>query len=426
MPASPARPTLAVIGAGWAGLAAAIEATRGGHRVTLFEMAGQAGGRARSVPHGELLLDNGQHILIGAYTETLRLMREIGLKEQDVLLRRPLQLIAADGAGLQLRRGPAMPAFVGAVWRRSGWSAGDKGSLLVAAAAWAARRFRCEPALSVAQLTKSLSATVRRDLIEPLCVAALNTPAEQASAEVFLRVLRDALFAGAGAADLLLPRVDLSGVFPRQAMAWLAEAGAQLRLLHRAQNLSANGDGWLVDGEPFDAVVLATPPLEAARLASLIAPAWAAQTSALRYEPIVTVYARSDGTRLPAPMLLLQADVDSPAQFVFDRGQLGGPAGLLAFVVSGARPWVERGAQATEAATLQQAQRELHRDLRSPLQLLRTLTEKRATFACTPGLQRPAGLIATGLWAAGDYVHGPYPATLEGAVRAGVAAARKV
>jgi len=55
---------------------------------------------------------------------------------------------------------------------------------------------------------------------------------------------------------------------------------------------------------------------------------------------------------------------------------------------------------------------------------LRTITEKRATFACTPGLRRPAGVIAPGLLACGDYIDGPYPATLEGAVRSGVAAGR--
>jgi len=93
-------------------------------------------------------------------------------------------------------------------------------------------------------------------------------------------------------------------------------------------------------------------------------------------------------------------------------------------VVSGAAAWVERGADACAQAVLAQAQRELR--WASPPRIERVLTEKRATFACTPGLNRPPTLIAPGLVAAGDYVAGPYPATLEGAVRSGTGAAQSL
>jgi predicted NAD/FAD-dependent oxidoreductase len=107
-----------------------------------------------------------------------------------------------------------------------------------------------------------------------------------------------------------------------------------------------------------------------------------------------------------------------PAQFVFDRGQLGGPPGLLAFVVS-----ASTGDRDTlQAQVLKQAQVQLGLSL----QAVQTVVEKRATFACTPGLKRPPSLIAPGLLACGDYVAGPYPATLEGAVRSGVAAAQSL
>ena len=122
-------------------------------------------------------------------------------------------------------------------------------------------------------------------------------------------------------------------------------------------------------------------------------------------------------------MLALRSDDCSPAQFVFDRGQLGGPQGLLAFVVSGAAKWVAQGTQAVATATLQQASAALARHLVGPLELVQVIVEKRATFACTPALARPGATIAPGLFAAGDFVAGPYPATLEGAVRSGVAAA---
>jgi hypothetical protein len=124
-------------------------------------------------------------------------------------------------------------------------------------------------------------------------------------------------------------------------------------------------------------------------------------------------------------MLALSADErDCPAQFVFDHGQLGGHAGLLAFVVSGAQPWLDRGIASTRDATLAQATQALSAQLKAPLRAVRVLTEKRATFRCTPALRRPAGPIAPGLQAAGDYVAGPYPATLEGAVRSAVQAVR--
>lgn len=121
-------------------------------------------------------------------------------------------------------------------------------------------------------------------------------------------------------------------------------------------------------------------------------------------------------------MLALREGPESPAQFVFDHGALGGAAGRFAFVVSGAAAWVERGGCAE--AVLAQARRELA--WKTPPLIDKVLTEKRATFACTPGLARPAAEVAPGLWAAGDYVAGPYPATLEGAVRAGLAAAQGV
>ncbi len=405
----------AVVGGGWAGIAAAVALADAGHDIAVFEMAPQLGGRARSVA-GQPDYDNGQHILIGAYRDSLALMRRLGIDPEQVLKRLPLALPYPGEPGLRLPPGPPLVAFVRGVLAHRGWPLGARLDLLAAAGGWLARGFRCGPRLSVADLCAGLPAVVKRDLVEPLCVAALNTPAPQASARVFLRVLKDALFSGAGSADLLLPRRPLSELLARPATAWL---GDRLRLGCRVQKIEA---GWRVDGEAFDAVVLSGTSVEAARLAADVAPAWSAAAQGLRFEPIITVYLRSPGSALPAPMLALREGPDAPAQFVFDHGQLGGSAGRFAFVVSGAAPWVERGGCAD--AVLAQARRELR--WASPPVVDRVLTEKRATFACTPGLVRPAARIAQGLWAAGDYVDGPYPATLEGAVRAGLAAAQGV
>ncbi|MEQ1683502.1 MAG: hydroxysqualene dehydroxylase HpnE [Burkholderiaceae bacterium] len=418
------RRTVSVIGAGWAGLAAAVEATRRGHEVTLFDMAAQTGGRSRGVDVAGMALDNGQHILIGAYAQTLALMRTVGVDIDQTMLRTPLRITYPEGSGLQLEAGAPLFAFARAVLRLRAWHWPDRLALLAAAGSWALRGFRCDPALTVAQLTRRLPASVRHELIDPLCVAALNTPSSDASAAVFLRVLKDALFSGPGSADLLLPRASLSALLPTPAVRWLEAAGARTVLSQRVNRLAAQGDGWSLDDQVFDRVVLATSAVEAARLTQGFAPAWASTAAALRYEPIVTVYLRSEGARLPEPMLALRADADAPAQFVFDRGQLGGPPGLMAFVISGAQAWVEAGQPATLRATLNQARAVLGAYLPNPLEPVQVLSEKRATFRCTPGLQRSKMQIAPGLHAAGDHVVGPYPATLEGAVRSGIDAVR--
>ena len=148
--------------------------------------------------------------------------------------------------------------------------------------------------------------------------------------------------------------------------------------------------------------------------------AWVQTASALQHEAIATVYAWASQARLPQAMLALHAGSAGPAQFVFDRGQLGGPAGLLAFVVSASAG--ERGALAH--AVLAQAGAQLGL---TDLEVISTVVEKRATFACIPGLLRPGMQPLEAeqrLQVCGDYVAGPYPATLEGAVRSGLAAAR--
>ncbi|QNP59535.1 hydroxysqualene dehydroxylase HpnE [Paenacidovorax monticola] len=424
---------VAIVGAGWAGLAAAIAAVQAGAQATVFEAARTLGGRARALQAGgadgtPLTLDNGQHILIGAYTESLRLMRLVGVDPAAALHRQPLALEFPDATGLRL---PDLPppwdALVG-IARARGWGWRDKAALLRTAAAWRLAGFRCAPQATVEQLCAPLTRRLIDEFIDPLCVSALNTPAREASGSVFLRVLQDSLFSGRGGSHLLLPRTDLGALFPEAAARWLQARGAQVHTGRRVQAISTGGGAWRVDGEPFDTVLLATPSTEAARLARtaqgsepvLPVQDWITQAEALRFIPITTVYAqapRASGPVLPGPMLALRPEAGQPAQFVFDRGRLGGPAGLLAFVVSAS----EADRARVEAQVLAQARSQLGLEDLQPLQ---TVVEKRATFACTPGLQRPRMALAPGLWACGDYTEGPYPATLEGAVLSGGAAAR--
>jgi len=440
-PHSPRSRQLAVIGGGWAGLAAALAAHDRGWAVHLFEAAPQLGGRARTLPGPAALagLDNGQHILIGAYAQSLRLMRQVGVDPEQALLRLPLTLRFPDGGGLQLPRWPAPFDAAAGILGARGWSWRDRFSLLAATLRWQIAGFRCAPDASVLALCQGIRPRVMAELIEPLCVSALNTPVDQSSGEVFLRVLRDSLAGGPGASHLLLPRTDLGALWPEPAAQYLRRQGHSVQTGQRVQGLHRNAQGqWLLEfatkleaPPAFDQVILACPPGEAARLltqASGLAgdepaclAAWATQAQALRFEAITTVYAQADAKagavpdplRLPHPLLTLRCGPEAPAQFVFDRGQLGGPAGLLAFVLS-ASPDLSR--EALTQQVLAQGRQALAPLGLGTLHPLGTVTEKRATFACTPGLQRPAQRLIPGLWACGDYVEGPYPATLEGAV----------
>jgi hydroxysqualene dehydroxylase len=430
-----------IAGAGWAGLAAAIELTKANHQVTVIEASRQLGGRARALevtlPDGSsTTLDNGQHILIGAYSETLRLMREVGVSPEKVLHRIPLTLRFPNGDALQLPdwKKPLIKGLDVAcgVMMAKGWSRADKFSLLRTAALWRLSSFQCAPQTTVSELCKHVSRRVMQMLIEPLCVSALNTPADRASGQVFLRIMHDSLFASTdgdmGSSNLLLPTADLGTLFPQAAASWLAQRGCEVRLGHRLTQISSLSNSehraYILPGrdadliEKYDAIVLAVPPAEAARIAKLSGhAAWAQAADALQHEAITTVYAYAKDAKLPCPMMALQSGEAEPSQFVFDRGTLTAHTGLLAFVVSAS----QGDAATNEAQVVQQGRKQLGI---ANLQALQTITDKRATFACTPGLQRPSAQIAPGIIACGDYVDGPYPSTLEGAVRSGIAAAR--
>ncbi len=419
---------VAVIGGGWAGLAAAVELSAAGAEVTLFEAARQLGGRARSVDvHGHRL-DNGQHILIGAYRETLRLIRTVGADPAQCLKRLPLELsFPGAGFGMKLPRLPAPFHLALGLLNARGSRLGEKVAAVRFMRWLQAADYRLAADCTVAELLDRhrQRGKLRRYLWEPLCLAALNTAPENASAQIFANVLRDSLGGERADTDLLLPAVDLDRVFPDAAADFIRRRGGRIRLSTRVEQIASP---FALAGETFAHLVVAVAPQHAAALLAGTAPASAEMLAGYRYEPIGTVYAGyPPDVRLPCPMLGLDGGTDSRlGQWVFDRGTLGGAHGVMGFVLSAHGAWDERDGAALLAALHGELEQALRRKLPPPLwhQVIR---ERRATFSCRPGLPRPpARTSLRGLWLAGDYVCADYPATLEGAVRSGVAAARAV
>jgi len=420
---------VAIIGAGWSGLAAAVSLAEGGVPVTVLEASRSLGGRARRVTVDGTPLDNGQHILIGAYRETLSLMRKVGADPRELLLRTPLELRFAGGFHL---RAPALPYpanLLVALLAARGLSAAEALAAIRFVLRLRRDGFRIDPDRSVAELLRARGQTgaLSRHLWGPLCVSALNTSPGSASAQVFAHVIRDGLTGERGNSDLLLPRADLGRLLPDPAAAYVAARGGSVETGVAVRLVARDGDAFRLDDRPerFAGVVVACAPQNAAALLAGIPGLEPVRRSieSLAYEPIYTCYLQyADHIGLPAPML---GFTDGFIQWAFDRGRLSGMRGLIAAVASGPGAHQEWA----HGAIAQKAHAELAaviRDLPAP-DWTRTIAEKRATFSCSPALSRPAAATGVpGLFLAGDYVASDYPGTLEAAVKSGIAAARAV
>ena len=450
---------VAVVGGGWAGCAAAVELASKGHQVTLFEAARTLGGRAREVElkpesstgRGSVRVDNGQHILLGAYSATLRLIKQVGLERKQVFLNLPLQMrYPPDSGGMDFiaPRWPAPLHLAGALLRAKGLAWADKMALarFSSSARWMGWHLHTD--CSVSELLERFDQTPRliQLMWRPLCLAALNTPPERASAKVFLNVLRDSLGAKRSASDMLLPKVDLSALFPDAAANYVKQHGGAVRLGAKVSALRQAADGgWQIEiagtdgGMHFERVILATPAAHTAALMqkmSLLDPAVSkpavvqlvTQLSAFEAEAITTCYLQYDASvklALPFFALIDQPQQQQWGQFVFDRGQLNAAqAGLLAVVVSASGEAAQLKQSTLADALAQQLARVFQRpELAVPL-WCQVITEKRATYACTPNLLRPQNATRlAGLAIAGDFTAGEYPATIESAVRSGILAA---
>jgi len=417
---------VAVIGAGWAGMAAAVALTQANIRVSVFEAARHLGGRARAVEIEGVKLDNGQHILIGAYRETLRLMRAVGADPDRLLARAPLAIEYPGKFSLRAPRLPAPLHLAAALLTARGLTFSERIAALRFMRTMRGNAYRIAADMPVAQLLAqhAQAGALTRYLWGPLCVSALNTPAACASAQTFLNVLRDALDGAREASDLLIPRTDLGQLFPEPAAQFVRTHGGSVQLGTPVRTLDESANGFALDAgaEVYSHVILALGPHQLDPLLARFAPLAPVRQSlaALAYEPIYTCYLQyPSGVVMPQAMTGFDG---GSIQWIFDRGRLNAIPGLLAAVISA------RGAH--QNASQDALADAIHRELAAYLPGLpaplwsRVIAEKRATFSCRPGVARPENRTAVErLYLAGDYTASDYPATLESAVRSGVCAA---
>jgi squalene-associated FAD-dependent desaturase len=468
-----------IIGGGYAGMAAAVKLAERGIPVTVFESAKQLGGRARGVripnpiqqeeqhappsiqlsdgttshstkpasgqvagyPRGGkgnrllagdyLTLDNGQHLLLGCYRETLRLIELVGGNVGQDFLRLPLQLDLHGHFSLRAPRLPAPLHLLAALFRADGLSWNERLKAIRFMLALRRMNFHLPVDMTVAELLAQhgQDADLTLKLWEPLCIAALNTPVRKASAQVLLNVLRDALNRTRADSDMLLPRVDFTALFPQRAAAYIEQHGGKVYTSCGAEAITQEGGGIeLITAQgahTFTHIVCATPPVIAAKLLCAI-PALehtVAQIDSLEHQPIYTVYLRyPPHVRLPHPMLGLHQRY---SQWLFDQGQISGQHGLIASVISAEGLHQELPQDELARKVIAELREEF--GITDTPEWFKIIAEKRATFCCSPNLQRPSQQTALpNLWLAGDYTAGDYPATLEGAVLSGLRCANQI
>lgn len=427
-----------IIGGGVAGLSAACRLAERGFKATLLEAGSQLGGRARSVGvefNGQALqIDNGQHILLGAYHETLKLLEKIGIRQAQALMRLPLTLETRALSGKTAFK-LSMPRFLPFPLNQlfgflncEGLTFGEQISVVKFMLNLKLNSYKLSIDAPLGQFLsqKNQSQNVIKLLWEPLCLAALNTPLHLASTQVFLNVLKDAFSDKKSNSDLLLPKVDLSQMLAQPMARYVQSKQGEVIINQRVKSIKQTENGYLVESKKgtFEAshVIIATSPVRLRNvLADLPKLSFIAKaTEDYTYQPIFTVYLQyAREITLGKPMLGL---VGGLSQWVFDRGILCDQKGLMAVIISaeGAHQKLDHE---TLALMIAQELKEVFPALKKPL-WHQVIAEKRATFTCKPKLARPANsTLYPNLYLAGDYTYADYPATIEGAVRSGLACA---
>ena len=439
-------PDVIVVGAGFAGLSAAVRLTKRGAKVLVLEARARLGGRATAFNDRDTgeLVDNGQHVLLGCYTDTLRFLGDIGaLDNVDVARQLSVTMVDREGRRSQLAC-PTLPSplhlLAGILeWDALTWS--DRLSALRMSGPLRRARQALKPGSTILAASpgetvagwlerNGQSARLCEMLWEPLALAALNQSVHEAAAPPFARVLAEMFGPDPKAAAIVLPAKPLHQMYAEPARTFIERAGGEVRtgaaatiVLGRVDPIAveALGRRWTPGG-----VVCAVPWFalggvlsgETAALRDVVSAAQRMSSS-----PIVTVNLWFDRVVMDEPFIGLPGRA---MQWVFDKRQVfGGTASHLSLVSSGASPLVDKSNDELVAAA--------HRELSEALPEVRAATlvratvirEPRATFSLAPGQPARPDVVTRvpGLLLAGDWIDTGLPATIESAVRSGHRAA---
>lgn len=422
---------IAIIGAGWAGLAAAVKLSQAGIPVNVFESAPQPGGRARDIPLRNISLDNGQHILTGAYKNVLDILNTAGVSFEEAFERRPLHLQLVNKQNKQyLLRATQLPAplnLLTGLFGKTGLSIKHRIQII---------------RLSLQLLSNPNSIAEQRTVLdwlgkhgqdeelikilwEPLCLASLNTSIKKASARIYLRVLKDSFLYKKKNSDLLYPKKTLSKLFVEPCIKYIEQHGGKIFLNTRAtelitENNRIKGIRFGNKGIKTDEVILAIPPhqVEGLLASNYQLSDLADQFQQFKYEPITTIYLQYPANiQLSQPMIGL---LGTYSQWILDRRFCGQP-GLMAVIISSSGPHMKLERDQL-AALVENEIAGIFPDWPKAKSRV-AIREKRATFRSDTNVEfiRPENQSSYhGLWFAGDYTDTDYPATLEGAVKSAV------
>ena len=414
-----------VIGGGWAGLSAVSELCHRGINVDLFESNEYLGGRARSVTINDLELDNGPHLLLGAYSETLRLITKYFHRSANEYFdEQPLCLNIDNTTSKNYKSFYLSGTGSSSLIRAKGLSLREKLSM--------ARFFlRLKRHAIKILANETVEQLLRREnqndnlctlLWYPICISAMNTPPHTACGQTFLNVVSDALLQTKLESRFLLPKKPLSKTFPEAASVFIKKHGGNIHTRKSVKlKIQTNEQFYVSDGpERYTHAIIASSPHQITNCFTdnQVSNAVMGLTSNFKYEPICSIYLQYPRhTKIQKKMIAYGSPNE---RWVFDKSYLS--PGLVCVVLSSSGPHTAMS-QEDLAETVELELRDCL-GYAEPI-WKKVIAEKRATFSCVPNLERPTQkTIVKNLYLAGDYTYGRYPATLESAVRSGVNAAR--
>jgi hydroxysqualene dehydroxylase len=430
---------VAVVGGGLAGITAALDCADAGAEVTLLEVRPRLGGAAYSFDRDGLRLDNGQHVFLRCCTDYIALLDRLGSRGLTTLQSRLDIPVLVPGGSIGRLRRSGMPAPLhlgGALARYRHLSPADR--LRAGRAAMALRRLNPDdPRLDERSFGDWLARHGQRPaaveaLWELIARPTLNLTCAEVSLAQAAQVFRTGLLTAADAGDIGWARVPLGDIHDGPARRALTRAGVDVRTGWRAQRIVPDGSGWAVEGAggrvEADAVVAAVPH---DRLEGLLPPGAIAAPERLRelgVSPIVNLHVAYD-RRVTG--LAFAAAVRSPVQFVFDRTESAGleRGQLLAVSLSAAAEDMERRPDQLRERYLPALAALFPAARTARVERFVVTREHAATFRAAPGaaaLRPAARTLVPGVALAGAYTATGWPATMEGAVRSGHAAAREV